>query len=542
MKKRFTLFVSIVTALTFTTKAQVVLNEVYTDPGFGKNEFFEFYNTSASPVPENLDNYTLVTYYEEPGNKFGFYVLDLPNQTVAAKGYYVGASGNTFNVQGQTNLTPDFSWDAIPAGGSLKKFEKNGASYTQVSLPPSLNDIFVKRSGSGDVQHVFVFKNGLLINGVFSGASSATIPAYIKSMPPLFIDMSGASIDFVINFNAFNDNQFEYVISVAGSDNGYIRLSDGKCGVWDKSSAAAQHTPGVTNGSAVGLTGDLTITSYITDLGGDPTKSLLVYNITSGSLAAFPVTVEIYKDMGMPGQLDGFDLLIDSRSINTLTAGDQYVILDSRNESVILVAKTPSGCFDQVTAVSNSLSPLPVHLISFQGNMNKYNKVTLQWKVADNETVDRFEVQRSTNGSVFTTIGLVFASEKMGTENYMFYETVTTTEKVMYRLRMIDKQQDIDFSKILVFQNKANSNGNPIKVYGNPVNDKLTLSFTSSSTQSVDVKIYDMTGRMQMNQKVNSYEGSNMISLPLSSTFKPGLYVVEVNDGTERQTAKFVKQ
>ncbi|TAL45107.1 MAG: T9SS type A sorting domain-containing protein [Chitinophagaceae bacterium] len=45
-----------------------------------------------------------------------------------------------------------------------------------------------------------------------------------------------------------------------------------------------------------------------------------------------------------------------------------------------------------------------------------------------------------------------------------------------------------------------------------------------------------------MNQKVNSYEGSNMISLPLASTFKPGLYVVVVNDGTESQTAKFVKQ
>ena len=112
----------------------------------------------------------------------------------------------------------------------------------------------------------------------------------------------------------------------------------------------------------------------------------------------------------------------------------------------------------------------------------------------------------------------------------------------MYRLRMIDKQQDVSISKILVFQNKSANSSNLIKIFSNPVIDKLTFSFPSSSTQTVDVKIYDMTGRMQLSQKIISYEGSNMVSLPISSTFKPGLYVVEVNDGTERQISKFAKQ
>jgi len=195
-----------------------------------------------------------------------------------------------------------------------------------------------------------------------------------------------------------------------------------------------------------------------------------------------------------------------------------------------------------VTINFSAPASLPVHLVSFQGNMNKNNKVTLQWKVADNQTVSHFEVQRSSNGRDFKTIGVVLGSEKTDVENYMFYETLNSTDKVMYRLIMIDKQQDASYSKILVFQNKSVSNSNLIKIFSNPVNDKLTFSFTSSSTQIVDVKVYDMGGRMQLNQKVTSYEGSNMVSLPLSSTFKPGFYVVEVNDGTERQISKFVKQ
>ncbi|MFI5406626.1 MAG: T9SS type A sorting domain-containing protein, partial [Nitrososphaerales archaeon] len=169
------------------------------------------------------------------------------------------------------------------------------------------------------------------------------------------------------------------------------------------------------------------------------------------------------------------------------------------------------------------------------------NKVTLNWTVADNEIANNFEIERSFNGRDFTTVGVVIASEKMGTEKYMFYETVSGTDKVMYRLKMIDKNHEVDYSRILIFQLKSTI-ANNIKIIGNPVNDKLTFSYTSPATQMVDVKVYDMSGRIVVSNKVNSLEGSNVISLPLSSTFKAGMYVVEVNNGTELQSSKFVKQ
>ena len=203
--------------------------------------------------------------------------------------------------------------------------------------------------------------------------------------------------------------------------------------------------------------------------------------------------------------------------------------------------------FDDLTVNSYLLGcdpsavPLPIHLINFQGNMNKNNKVTLNWTVADNETANSFEVERSFNGRDFTTVGVVFASEKIGTENYSFYETTNGTDKVMYRLKMIDKNREVDYSRILIFQLKSTITNN-IKIIGNPVNDKLTISYTSSATQSVDVKVYDMSGKVVLKNKVNSLEGSNVISLPLSSTFKAGMYVVEVSNGTELQSSKFIKQ
>lgn len=203
--------------------------------------------------------------------------------------------------------------------------------------------------------------------------------------------------------------------------------------------------------------------------------------------------------------------------------------------------------FDDLTVDSYLLGcdpsaiPLPIHLINFQGNMNKNNKVTLNWAVADNEIGNSFEIERSFNGRDFTTVALVFASEKMGTENYMYYETTNGTDKAMYRLKMIDKNREVNYSKVLIFQLKSTIS-NDIKVIGNPVNDKLTFSYTSPSTQMVDIKIYDINGRVVLNNKVNSLEGNNVRSLPLSSTFKAGMYVVEVNNGTELHSSRFVKQ
>jgi len=55
-------------------------------------------------------------------------------------------------------------------------------------------------------------------------------------------------------------------------------------------------------------------------------------------------------------------------------------------------------------------------------------------------------------------------------------------------------------------------------------------------------KVHDISGRTQMTKKMNVYSGSNLISLTLNDSFKTGVYIVEVNNGTDSQIAKFVKQ
>src|SRR6185503_13331257 len=173
MKKNFTICVFVFLAII--SRSQAVLNEIYPQPGNGYHEFFELYNENNSP--ESLDNYTLVAYYEEPVGKSGFYVLDLPNDTIAAHGYYVCASQSPFDIQGQPGLTANSVWNSLGSCSGLTKWEKNGSTYTQVPVPANLNDLFVKITGSGGVFHVFLYKNGILVNGLIAGFSSTAIPS-----------------------------------------------------------------------------------------------------------------------------------------------------------------------------------------------------------------------------------------------------------------------------------------------------------------------------------------------------------------------------
>ena len=538
MKKLFTLCVFV--CVVIFSRSQAVLNEVYPQPGNGYHEFFELYNENNSI--ENLDNYTVVAYYEE-GAKSGFYVLDLPNDNVAAHGYYVGASQTPFDIQGQLGQTANFSWNSIPAGGALTKWEKSGSSYISVAVPANLNDLFVKiTGGGGGVFHVFIYKNGIIVNGLIGGISTTVVPAYIKAMPNLPVDMSGSSPDFTINFNSIADNSLEYLTNSVGTNNGYFRSSDGLCGDWLKSDSPGQHTPHQTNGTSANLASQVSIAATVTQYAGDPTKALLTYTITAGPAGAFPILVEVYADNGIAGQLDLTDVLIDSRTITSTAAGAQNIILPSWDMQVIIVIKSASDCYNKNIVVGNYWSVLPVQLISFQGNVNASNKISLQWKVSNNKIVDQFEVQRSYDGIDFKTIGIVFSSEKTDVENYMFYETIKSVDKVMYRLKMIDKDGQINYSRTLVFQNKLTTANNTIKILGNPVSDQLTFNYTAFAARAIDIKIYDMSGRIVMTNKINSLEGNNMISFPLDSTFKPSMYVIEVSNGTDIQKAKFVKQ
>jgi len=171
---------------------------------------------------------------------------------------------------------------------------------------------------------------------------------------------------------------------------------------------------------------------------------------------------------------------------------------------------------------------------------NSCNRLT--WTIASNQSIGSFEVEKSTNGNDFKTIAVLVATEKFNTENYTYADTAISADKIMYRLRVLIRSNRNDFySRIILVKSKMKLDDN-IRIMENPVRDKLFFNYNSAKVQEADIKIYSLTGKILVNQKISSFKGDNLITIPLSSGFGPGMYVLEINTDILKQTAKFIKQ
>ena len=82
-------------------------------------------------------------------------------------------------------------------------------------------------------------------------------------------------------------------------------------------------------------------------------------------------------------------------------------------------------------------------------------------------------------------------------------------------------------------------NGQYIKIYPNPVQSVLKVDFDLGQKRQVDIKVYDMAGRMVMNRP-GMKKGSSIIMTGLAK----GIYNVKVwsRDGKILMTEKIIKE
>jgi hypothetical protein len=515
-----------------------VLNEVYTDPNLnsGHSEFFELYNTSIGGA-QNVDCYTIITYYEEgtgQNTKKGFYVMDLPNLSVAGKGWFVGAAHSPFSTQNMAfqNVIPNFSWNS-PAfrngttGGSLSKYQWDGGTgYSQVLNPAdSVEDFLSSGTGtSGVVYAVFVFVDGAFNNGFLGGMSSGTPPSSITSLPNLSITTLGPCSNGGFLFHPSLLPIMEFVGSTPGVDNGYARTSDGKCGAWAKTASGVNHTPGATNGSASGLSGSLTTAQDISCNSpiGFSTVNFNISGFTGDvSIAAdFPVDVQLYYDFGTIGTLDGADVFQRSKSKADINLPDTFII--KRTQPVILAYKTKRGCFDKVVSLVNGCINLPVSYKSFTAARN-HSIVALKWETAFEQNNSGFAIERNILGT-WEQVAFVPSQAADGNSNsaltYLYNDANNVRGITQYRLRQVDLDARSKYSDIRAVRGEGQA-GNTI-VYPNPSFDGRVSIVFEDATVSRDASLSDMAGRI-----LKQWKGITNNNIQIDN-LTPGMYSLRI--------------
>ena len=212
-------------------------------------------------------------------------------------------------------------------------------------------------------------------------------------------------------------------------------------------------------------------------------------------------------------------------SSNSLVSGDDFY------------KQVDDGFYiDNVMMVKSTatLTPLPVTFVNFQGKLLEDNSVQLWWEAFADAEHDYFEIERSQDGTNFTSLG---KSNKF--PPYQFMDNHPAVGNNLYRLKQVDKDGKFTYSKTINinidYQVKA-------LLYPNPVLDILTVKLKAGHAENVSLRITDLLGK-QVFSTNKAGLGSSEIKVDVRS-WKPQFYILMLYNSKDEivSTQKFVKQ
>jgi hypothetical protein len=184
---------------------------------------------------------------------------------------------------------------------------------------------------------------------------------------------------------------------------------------------------------------------------------------------------------------------------------------------------------------------LPLTLRSFNGAVNN-NSVNLSWESAQEQNLDKYIVEKSTDGVNWQTLTTVMAT---GSSNAGEYNTVDNNAAQVnyYRLKQVETSGNFTYSQIIRIRKEENEKL-ALKMYPNPVIGNAIININSENKLAAHIKIYNQSGIQLQHLQRSLIAGSNNIPVQGLSALPAGTYIIVVEDDKFNRigTSRFVKQ
>jgi len=165
------------------------------------------------------------------------------------------------------------------------------------------------------------------------------------------------------------------------------------------------------------------------------------------------------------------------------------------------------------------------------------NRAILKWHTADEINTSFFTIEKSKDGFRFESVKDLSVSAS--SHSYSATDDRLEYGQTYYRIRQTDKDGKFSYSPVATvnYSNKLQVSITPNLIR----NQYLNLSVNSVVAVKADVKIVSSDGKNQLARMMNLSAGNNQQQIDISALAK-GIYLFELNTGSERQVIKFVKQ
>lgn len=212
------------------------------------------------------------------------------------------------------------------------------------------------------------------------------------------------------------------------------------------------------------------------------------------------------------------------------------------NENAVAIRKDVKelGVFGITSGSANSL---PTDMVYFTAR-TKNQQVELSWEMACEMNNEYFAVERSDNGTDFTSIStLKGAGNSQRQQNYQYTDYKPLAGTAYYRLRQVSFDGKSTFSnteRVLVKSREATASSvNIQKVGPNPFNSMVTAEYYAETNGDVAVEILTTDGKTMYKTYQYALKGYNTFTFNKGSSLKPGDYMIRLSNANGA-TRKFI--
>jgi len=242
--------------------------------------------------------------------------------------------------------------------------------------------------------------------------------------------------------------------------------------------------------------------------------------------------------------LDNYSIQWSASCAGSFSSTDQQSVTftpAANYTNCIITASLLDGCGREIFASEGVyVNDGPLHTSTRLNASYRQAKETiaLNWTSLDNQSVQYFEVEKSTDGTRFSLLKRISPGQGSSAIHYTITDEDPHDGVRYYRIKIARTNSRTEYSNV-VRVNTLSANS-AFQVLPNPSKGSFLLKYHSGGEDEVALHIYDRFGQTVFSRKQKMQNGENNILINPQGYFSPGIYILKLTSKKESFTQKIL--